>query len=90
MNQAINTGSHISTEILNYHKDGSTYWASIAISPIKNESNEIEGFIAVERDVTDKHYELACLQHEIAAIYHALVKQEQKTNAHDLRPRPTA
>lgn len=40
--------------ILNYAKDGTTFWLEMKIDPIFNEEGECTHFIALERDVTDK------------------------------------
>ncbi len=42
----------IKTEILNYNKDGGTYWVSLGISPLRNEQGEFYGFMAISHDVT--------------------------------------
>lgn len=42
----------IYTEILNYHKDGSTYWVSLAINPIFNKQGQIEKFISIQSNVS--------------------------------------
>lgn len=39
-------------EILSKKKDGSAYWESISITPIKNSKNEITSFVAVKEDIT--------------------------------------
>ena len=39
-------------EILNYHKNGETYWLSIAITPILDEQGEVIKYIAIESDIT--------------------------------------
>ena len=41
-------------EILNYHRDGTPYWVSLAISPIDATDSGGDGFIAIQRDVTDE------------------------------------
>ncbi|OHD53721.1 MAG: hypothetical protein A2Y33_07310 [Spirochaetes bacterium GWF1_51_8] len=41
-------------EFLNRKKDGSTYWAEAAISPIKNEKGEIVNYIGIQEDITHK------------------------------------
>ena len=41
-------------EILNYAKDGRPYWLSLSITPILNEVGDIEKFIAIEMDITEK------------------------------------
>ncbi|MDY0040526.1 MAG: PAS domain S-box protein [Desulforhabdus sp.] len=52
MSRAIRQGQSFSEEVLNYHKDGSTYWLSIAVTPINDENGELVRFIAIESDIT--------------------------------------
>ncbi|WPP53116.1 PAS domain S-box protein [Catalinimonas niigatensis] len=39
-------------EILNYRKDGRSYWISLMINPVKNEKGYIEKFVSIQSDVT--------------------------------------
>lgn len=41
-------------EIYNYAKDGRGYWLSLSIMPINSRRGELEGFIAVEMDITER------------------------------------
>ena len=41
-------------ELLNYHKDGSPYWIEIRCNPLRNESGELQGFMAIECDTTEQ------------------------------------
>lgn len=50
---AIDNKQSVQETILNYAKDGTKYWLDIKIDPIY-ENGECTGFIAIERDVTDK------------------------------------
>jgi PAS domain S-box-containing protein len=47
----------ISTEILNYRKDGSTCWLSIEIQPMRDADGGLTNFMAIERDVTRRRAE---------------------------------
>ncbi|WP_420149086.1 PAS domain-containing protein [Spirosoma sp.] len=38
--------------VLNYHKDGTTYWCDITIFPIRNDRQQLVSFIAFEQEVT--------------------------------------
>lgn len=38
----------------NKRKDGTFYWETAAISPIKNDKGEITNFVAVKQDITDR------------------------------------
>ena len=50
--KAVKQKEEIDVNILNYSKSGKEYWLNINISPIYDEKNQIEYFIAIERDVT--------------------------------------
>ncbi len=49
---ALNKGESFLGEILNYGKNGDKYWLKLNITPIVNESGEVERFIAIEMDIT--------------------------------------
>jgi PAS domain S-box-containing protein len=52
--KTISNGNVWSGVFLNIKKDGSTYWESATISPIKNKKNEITHYVAVKEDITEK------------------------------------
>lgn len=58
MSQAIRQEKYCSQEILNYHKNGQPYWASISISPILGPDRKARAFVALER-IIDREVELA-------------------------------
>lgn len=41
-------------ELINYRKDGSTFWIRMFVSPIFNEKGELEEYIAIETDITER------------------------------------
>ncbi|NOI58827.1 PAS domain-containing hybrid sensor histidine kinase/response regulator [Vibrio coralliilyticus] len=41
-------------ELLNYNKEGESYWIEIALTPLYSTHGQIEGFMAVERDITQR------------------------------------
>ncbi len=41
-------------ELLNYKKDGTPYWVEIKCQPLFNEKGQIEGFFAIEEDITER------------------------------------
>jgi PAS domain S-box-containing protein len=47
----------VKAEILNYHKNGSTYWLAMEIQPIRNEDGQLTGFMAMQRDVSRRRAE---------------------------------
>jgi phosphoserine phosphatase RsbU/P len=49
-----------SVEILNYRKDGSTFWNFLSITPIRNDSGRVTNFLGIQSDITKrKNYENA-------------------------------
>ncbi|GAL29296.1 sensor histidine kinase [Vibrio variabilis] len=51
---SLREGKAVQSELINYHKNGTPYWIDIAITPIKTLSNQVEQFIAVERDSSER------------------------------------
>jgi PAS domain S-box-containing protein len=41
-------------ELVNYAKDGRRYWVHMIINPLFDEAGVLEGFIAIESDITDR------------------------------------
>lgn len=52
--EAIKNRSSYVGEIYNYGKGGKGYWLDISITPIIDENSELQGFIAVESDITQR------------------------------------
>ena len=43
-----------SVEILNYRKDGTTFWNLLSITPIRDESGRVTNFIGIQSDITKR------------------------------------
>lgn len=52
ISKKIHRGEHINTDIVNYTAWGKKYWVNIKIDPLLNLNQEIEGFIAIQSDIT--------------------------------------
>jgi diguanylate cyclase (GGDEF)-like protein/PAS domain S-box-containing protein len=50
---ALEAGEPVRTEVLNYAKDGHTYWLDLNIIPLRNEDGQITHFAAIQRDITE-------------------------------------
>ena len=50
----ITAGAEWRGQLQNKHKDGSLYWESVSISPIRDEWGEITHFIAIKEDITER------------------------------------
>ena len=51
---AIAAGHDISVDLLNYRKDGSTFWNALYLSPVRGRDGRIRYFFASQLDVTDR------------------------------------
>ncbi|MEL6978195.1 MAG: EAL domain-containing protein [Pseudomonadota bacterium] len=72
--RAIDEDLDCSVQILNYTKEGKEYWAEINLHAIKLEGDEVEYYVAIERDVTEERnlFERA---RDLAAYQQALDRQ---------------
>jgi PAS domain S-box-containing protein len=50
----LRTKQAFSEELIEYHKEGWTYWVSMDVTPILDEKGEVTRFIAIERDITQR------------------------------------
>lgn len=58
MRTAIHEQKSFNVDILNYTKDRTPFWVRIACNPLLNEEGELDGFIAIETDITkEKQHE---------------------------------
>lgn len=60
--EAIRAGEDIQVDILNYRKDGSSFWNALFLSPVRGEDDQIQFFFASQLDVSDRieaHAEIA-------------------------------
>lgn len=61
--KSIASVTDIGIDLLNYRKDGTTFWNALYLSPVSNEAGELRYFFASQLDVTDrKAYELGILE----------------------------
>jgi PAS domain S-box-containing protein len=87
---AIARGESVAAELINYHKEGRTYIIRIEIEPLRDEDGELNGFMAVESDVTEQRTSerkiheqserLATLVHNLPGVAFRVACDEQWTN----------
>lgn len=51
---AIEDKNDVAVDILNYRKDGSTFWNALYLSPVSNDKGELQFFFASQLDVSDR------------------------------------
>lgn len=54
---ALRSGQGVAAELINYSKDGRRYWVGMKIEPLRDERGEVDGFMAIEANITDRHEE---------------------------------
>jgi PAS domain S-box-containing protein len=52
MREALTAGCEITLTLLNYRKDGSTFWNEVTISPVLDGSGDVTHFVGIQADVT--------------------------------------
>ncbi|KQV36212.1 histidine kinase dimerization/phosphoacceptor domain -containing protein [Rhizobium sp. Root1204] len=77
---AIAAGKDIATDILNYRKDGCTFWNALFVSPVRNSDGEIIYFFASQLDFTN----IKSKEADLAAARHIAEEEVQRRTA-DLR-----
>lgn len=50
--EQLQKGDGFSVEVLNYAKNGRSYWLSIEVQPIRDENGRLTNFMAIERDIS--------------------------------------
>lgn len=69
LREAIRSGQECSVEILNYRKDGTSFWNALFVTPVRDEQGRLLHFIGVQADVTERR------------ILEDQVRQSQKMDA---------
>lgn len=55
MREAVATGHSFQGELINYRKDGSTFWNDLSIAPVHGEDGALTHFVGITRDITARH-----------------------------------
>jgi two-component system cell cycle sensor histidine kinase/response regulator CckA len=62
MAQGLQRHAAFSGEILNYRKDGSTFWNDLSISPLRDDEGRLTHFIGLMRDITERKHAVVALE----------------------------
>ncbi|MFO0822172.1 MAG: PAS domain S-box protein [Gemmataceae bacterium] len=54
MRACLKAGEGFQTEILNYRKDGTSYWLEIEVQPVNDDTGQVVQFIAIEQDISER------------------------------------
>ena len=55
ISEAIAAGKPVEVELLNYRKDGSTFWNGMTIAPVHDRAGMVAYYFAAQADMTEKH-----------------------------------
>ncbi len=70
--EAINQRKPLYCEILNYHKNGSSYWVSLAMNPVLGADGKLDRFISIQSNVTKTKEKALESSMQLEAISRAL------------------
>ena len=74
---AVKEGREFSCEVLNYRKDGSSFWNELTISPVVDEQHPLTYFISINTDISErKRLDQALLEKNLA-LEHAILVAEK-------------
>ena len=51
---ALENGTEFCGEILNYRKNGASFWNELTISPVRNATGQLTHFVSITRDITER------------------------------------
>ncbi|MBK7369761.1 MAG: PAS domain S-box protein [Candidatus Eisenbacteria bacterium] len=54
LRDAVKAGRNCSVELLNYRKDGTTFWNQLAVSAVRDDAGRLTHFVGVQTDVTER------------------------------------
>jgi len=77
LKKCITDGQPATIEILNYHKNGSSFWNELSIAPVTDKEGVITHFIGIQNDVTAKKMLHAELHEQIDVLNKRLEKQSR-------------
>jgi PAS domain S-box-containing protein len=54
MGKCLAAHSGFTEELLNYRKDGSTFWVLLEVQPLLDEEGELSGYVGIQNDITER------------------------------------
>ncbi|MES2462174.1 MAG: diguanylate cyclase [Armatimonadota bacterium] len=82
--EKMKAGEGFRTELLNYRKDGSTFWVEMNVQPVTDESGRFTHWISVQRETTERRWLESERGHLLAD---ALIQAEQSRLLAEARDR---
>lgn len=79
---ALDAKRPIYIEILNYAKDGTKYWISLAINPVFDDKGNVKQFVSIQANVTDTKLKALEFTYKLDAISRANIVMEFTTDGY--------
>lgn len=76
MREAIDREESVSVELVNYRKNGETFWNEVDIAPVRSETSETTNFVGFQTDVTARKEAELELKREQQRLEHLLNRIE--------------
>ncbi len=54
LREALRTGRPCTVVLLNYRKDGTTFWNELSVSPVRDNAGRLTHFVGVQADITER------------------------------------
>lgn len=74
MREAVDSGSSVSVELLNYRKDGEPFWNRVDIAPVHGADGEVSHFVGFQTDITERKEVEIELKRERRNLEHLLAR----------------
>ncbi|MCB0012178.1 MAG: PAS domain-containing protein [Anaerolineales bacterium] len=81
MRQRIRAGEPFEVEIINYHRNGQSYWVAIEGQPVYDAERNLIHFVGIETDITDRilaEKQLQTYAANLKQVNNALIAQESQ------------
>lgn len=81
LRRALDAGVAIQAEVMNRARDGRAYWVALDIQPLRDPGGQLQGFLAVESDVTQQRSQADALRQSAEAAAQARATLEAAVGA---------
>ncbi|MFC6726503.1 PAS domain-containing protein, partial [Halobium palmae] len=72
MRAALNEGREVEVEVLNYRRDGTTFWNEVTIAPVHDDGGALTHFVGFQSDITKRKEAEMALAAEHEHLEHVL------------------
>lgn len=85
--EKLSAGEAFTVETVNYHKKGFPYWIESSVSPVRSAEGEIIGFVALEKDISERRKNFQALEEQLENLNadHSKLRNYSYTLSHNFR-----